>query len=424
MTGSPGFSVRAKRAGTALLIAFAASHGIYQAGRAFFHPKQGLDLAPSYLAGRMVREGSRAFFDDRAVGKLGTALGMHGPEGGGAPVLNFIYPPWVPAVYAPISFLPWDAARRAWFVLSFLCFVGALLAAVLAAVPDSGRKTAFVPALAGACFYFPFSYGLMTGQANDLLLLLIAGSLLLLVRRQPLLAGMILAPALLWKPFLLAVVPFLLLRREWKALTGLALGGASLVALSLHPGTEGGWADWLRQISEHNAMTAAEPRNHSLAAAVLASGLPPPWVLPVTRALQALTVLAAAALVIPETRPAEPRYALQFGGTLVAALLLTPKAWEHYGVFLLPAFVAAATLAIAEERPRIAACLGASFAIWGLVLQGRDEYRALADAGLSFLAPVKCAAAVVLLLVAVRLVWTRRSGKALQSEGTAERPSL
>ncbi len=419
MTVSPGLSVRAKRTVTALLLAFACTHGLYQAARAFFHPKQGLDLAPSYLAGRMVREGSRAFYDDRAIGALGTALGMRGPEGGSAPVLNFIYPPWVPAVYAPVSLLPWDAARRAWFALSFLCFVAALLAVVLAAVPESRRRAAVVPVLAAACFYFPFSYGLMTGQANDLLLLLAAGALLLLVRRQPLLAGAILAPAILWKPFLLAVVPFLVFRREWKALAGLAAGGVSLAAISAQAGNEGGSADWLRQISSHNALTAAEPRNHSLAAAVLASGLPPAWVLPVTRAAQALTVFAAGALVVPETRPGEPRYALQFGGTLVAALLLTPKAWEHYGVFLLPAFIAAAAVAIEEERPQISACLGASFAVWGLLLQGREEYRALADAGLAFLAPVKSAAAVALLLVSIRLVWRRGS----QSVRPVERPS-
>ncbi|HEX7580191.1 MAG TPA: glycosyltransferase family 87 protein [Thermoanaerobaculia bacterium] len=420
MTAPSGFSAPARRTVTALLLAFAVAHGLYQIGRAFLHPKQGLDLAPAYLAGRMAREGSRAFYDDPTVGKLGTALGIHGPDGAGAPVLNFIYPPWVPAVYAPVSFLPWDAARRAWLVLSFLCFVTALLAAIQAAVPEARRKAATMPVLAAACFFFPFFYGLMTGQANDLLLLLVAGALLLLVRRQPLLAGAILAPAILWKPFLAAVVPFLVLRREWKALAGLAVGGVSLVALSVPVGSEGGWTDWLRQISQHNALTAAEPRNHSLAAAVLSFGLPPAWILPVTRVLQGLAIVAAGALILPKTRPGETRYALQFGGSLVAALLLTPKAWEHYGVFLLPAFIAATALAIEEESPPLwPALLGASFAVWGLMLQGRDEYRALADVGLAFLAPAKSGAAVVLLLVAVRLVWKRRA----HSAGTVARPS-
>jgi Glycosyltransferase family 87 len=419
VTSRPGLSVPTRRNVTAFLLAFAVAHGLYQIGRAFFHPKQGLDLAPSYLAGRMAREGSRAFYDDPTVGKLGAALGIHGPDGAGAPVLNFIYPPWVPALYAPVSFLPWDAARRVWFVLSFLCFVTALLAAIQAAVPEARRKAATMPVLAAACFFFPFFYGLMTGQANDLLLLLVAGALLLLVRRQPLLAGAILAPAILWKPFLAAVVPFLVLRREWKALAGLAVGGVSLVALSVPVGSEGSWTNWLLQISQHNALTTAEPRNHSLAASVLSLGLPVPWVLPVTRVLQGLAVVVAGGLILPKTRPGEPRYALQFGGSFVVALLLTPKAWEHYGIFLLPAFIAAAALAIEEESPKLSALLGASFAVWGLVLQGRDEYRALADVGLAFLAPAKSVAAVVLLLVSVRLVWKRRA----HSDGPVDRPS-
>jgi hypothetical protein len=407
VSASLPFPAPVRRTLAALLLAFAVTHGLYQLGRAYFHPKQGLDLAPAYLAGRMVREGSHAFYDDRTVGALGASLGMHGPEGSAAPVLNFIYPPWVAGVYAPLSVLPWNVARRVWFLVSFLCFSAALLSAVQAAIPPARRKWAAALALAAACFYFPFSYGLMTGQSNDLLLLLLMGALLLLVRGQPLLAGTILAPALLWKPFLAVIIAFLVLRREGKALAGLAVGAVALAALSISSGA-GGWADWLRQISEHNALTAAEPRNHSLAAAIFAFGLPSTWILPATRALQGLAIAAAGLLLLPRARRGETRYALQFGGTLAAALLVTPKAWEHYGVFLLPAFAFAAALAIEEEvSVWWAALLGASFAVWGLFLQGRDEYQALADAGLAFLAPVKCAAAVALLLVSIRLVWKK-----------------
>jgi len=50
VTAPSGFSAPARRTVTALLLAFAVAHGLYQIGRAFLHPKQGLDLAPAYLA--------------------------------------------------------------------------------------------------------------------------------------------------------------------------------------------------------------------------------------------------------------------------------------------------------------------------------------------------------------------------------------
>jgi hypothetical protein len=402
----PPLAAPARRTLAALLLAFAATHGLYQVARAWFHPKQGLDLAPCYLAGRLAREGARNWYDDASVGLLGASLGIHGPDGAGSPVLNYIYPPWVGGVYAPLSLLPWGTARRVWFVLSLLAFASALAALVHASVPPGRRRAASLAALAAACFFFPFAYGLMTGQSNDLLLLLTAGALLLLARRRPLLAGAILAPAVLWKPFLAAVVPFLVARREGKALATLAVGGAALLLLG--GSGPGGWGEWLAQISIHNGLSAVEPRNHSLAAAVLALGLPPEWALPATRLFQLLALVAAGLLLLPSTRPGEARYALQFGGALAVGVLLTPKAWEHYGLYLLPAFVAAAAVVLEEGAPpRPAAFLGGSFAVWSLLFQGREEYAALAGSGLGALAALKAAATVVLLLVAIRLVRRR-----------------
>ncbi len=410
-----------------LLLSFAATHGVYQVGRAFFHPKQGLDLAPPYLAGRMLRDGSTAFFDDASLVALGASFGMHGPEGAGAPVLNFLYPPWVAAFYAPLSFLPWEAARHLWFFLSLLLSGLGLAVAVRAVLPRGAEtRSALVAAFAFACFYFPIPYGLMAGQANDLLLFLMAGGLFLLSRERPLAAGLVLAPALFWKPFLLAVVPFLLLRKEWKALAGIAFGGATLFLVSLSAGGTAAWQDWYLQISVHNAAGAVEPRNHGIAGAVLALGLPAGTSAALATSLRALALLATILLVVPRTHAGEPRYVLQFAASLVPALLLTPKAWEHYGVFLLPAFVAAAAIVMREGKPmRAAFVLGASFAVWGLFLQGKEEYHALQEAGLPFLIPVKTAAAFGLLFVAVWLVWKRPLGVSPHaSDEVVARPSL
>ncbi|KAA0254535.1 MAG: DUF2029 domain-containing protein [Acidobacteria bacterium] len=408
MTASGAFrSESARRAWVLFLAAFALVHGLYQAGRAFLHPKQGLDLAPAYVAGRMVAEGDLRVYDDPAVDARARTLGVHGPAGPGDPVLNFIYPPWVPGLYAPLSWLSWPAARRVWFLLS----LGAALLSVLLLSRAAGRERVEQARLLGlglllSAFSFPLAYGLMTGQSNDLLLLLAAGGLLLLSRDRPFLAGLVLAPAALWKPFLCFPAFFLLARREGKALLGLLLGAAALFAAS--PGGREAWEAWGRQVSAHNAVTAVEPRNHGLSQAALVLA-PSPESLPLVRGvLFGLAILLALAALLPRSRRGEPLYALQLGATLVLGVLLTPKAWEHYGVFLLPALVAAFALAAERGRAGALLALGAVAAVWGGLLEPREEYEALSGAGLELLLPLKAYAGLALLGVAAFLAWTAR----------------
>jgi len=333
---------------------------------------------------------------------------MHWPAGEGAPVLNFLYPPWVPALYAPLATLPWGTARRVWFLLSALMSGAALALTARSSLPRASHAQGTLAALGGAAFFFPLFYGLMTGQANDLLFFLVAGGLYLLARGRPVAAGAVFAPAFLWKPFLGIAVLFLLARREGKALLGLLAGTATLVAVSIGLGGTGLWLDWLRQIGLHNVLTSPEPRNHGVANAVLSLGLPSTVSPAVTWGLEGLVLGLLILLLAPRTVPGRPRYALQLGGTLLAGVLLTPKAWEHYGLFLLPAFFAAAVLALEEGATWRTASLGVCFSVWGLVLQGHDEYAALAATRLAPLAAVKTAASLALLGLAVGLV--RRKG--------------
>lgn len=396
-----------RRATLLFLAAFAAVHGLYQLGRAFLHPKQGLDLAPSYVAGRMARAGDLRFYVDPEVDRWAKTLGVHGPAGPGDPVLNFIYPPWVPGLYAPLSLAPYEAARKAWFLLSALAAVGSVLLLARAAAPGGSATRRLQGAgLVLLAFYFPFAYGLMTGQSNDLLLLLLCGALFLLVRDRPLLAGLVLAPAAAWKPFLGLAALFLAARKEGKALLGLLVGGLLLAAAA--PGGVESWEAWRTQISAHNVSVGIEPRNHGLSQAALVLA-PSPGSVPAVRwALSGAALLLAAAALLPRSRRGEALYALQLGVPLVLGLLLAPKAWEHYGVFLLPALLAAYAVAAERGRSGPLVALGAIAAVWAGLLEPREEYDALVSAGLTFLLPVKAYAALALLAVAAFLAWTGR----------------
>jgi alpha-1,2-mannosyltransferase len=412
---------RGLRAGV-VLASIAATEALLQAGRALFHAKQGLDLAPPYLAAKLLLRADRRFYDDAVVGAAGAAMGLHGPAGPGDYVLNFIYPPWVPAAYAPLALLPWEAARVVWFLLSAAATVASLvlLARGLARDPEEERHLSRA-ALFGTAFFFPVFYGLMTGQANAALLLLLAGSLLAFTEGRAFLAGAVLAPAALVKPFLAFPALVFLARRAWGALAGFALSGALLVLLGVAAGGTRAWPAWAAQIGGHNAVRTYEPRNHSLAAASFALFGPGDGVAPVlpAPALAGPAALAGAALagilvlaaLSPRAARANP--ALGFGAALAFGLLLTPKSWEHYGVFLLPGFLAAYAAFREDAGPpaRLAlVLLGVSFSVWAFSLVSREEYAALARRPFSLLLTSKTAATLVLLGL---LAWAaRRSGGA------------
>jgi len=408
----------ARRAAGLFLASVAATEAAIQTGRALFHPKQGLDLAPPYLAARLLLGGDRRFYDDAVVGAAGATLGIHGPAGPGDAVLNFIYPPWVPVAYAPLALLPWEVARVVWFFLSAAAIVLALILLAKSTARDAAEERDLaLSSLAAAAFFFPVFYGLMTGQANGVLLLLVVGSLLLFRNGRAFAAGLLLAPAALAKPFLALPALDFLARKAWSALAGFAAGTAALGLLGVAAGGPDGWRLWWGQISRHNALGSFERRNHSLPSAALALFSPgggvepvvaaPALVLPFVITAGALAgLLALAALRPPSAAIVRP--GIGFGAALALGLLVAPKSWEHYGVFLLPAFVALyADLRAEDGAPsRTAlALLGASFAVWAFALQSREEYAGLVRRPLSLLLPAKTYALVLLLGLAA---WVAR----------------
>ncbi len=284
------------------------------------------------------------------------------------------------------------------------------------------RQALTVGALSGAVFFFPLTYSLMTGQSNLVLLLLLAASLLFFRRGRNFLAGLLLAPAALCKPFLALPALVFLARRAWSAIAGFAAGAAALALIGLVIAGRDGWSLWWVRLSVHNAVTRFEWRNHGLAGAALALLSPAGGAEPIVSApalvvpfLVAAGVIAAALslLALLPSRAGLSRPEIGFGAALVLGFLLTPKAWEHYGVFLIPAFLAVfAGLRDTQEKRRSVplALLGASFAIWAFTLLTKEEYAALALRPLSALLPAKTYATFLLLGLCAFTARTRGEG--------------
>jgi len=170
-------------------------------------------------------------------------------------------------------------------------------------------------------------------------------------------------------------------------------------------------SNWRTRLIQGVVLVAAVAVIFSLAAqrgATLTSGAAAPaLVLPFVITAGALAgLLTLAALRPPSAAIARP--GIGFGAALALGLLLVPKSWEHYGVFLLPAFVALyAALRSEDGAPsRTAlALLGASFAVWAFALQSREEYAGLVRRPLSLLLPAKTYA---LFLLIGLMAWTAR----------------
>jgi hypothetical protein len=142
----------------------------------------------------------------------------------------FLYPPIAAVLLAPFSLF-----GRA---VSIVCidlvnvaswFAAARLSDRLAAVP--GRRAWWVVALPSV-ISLPFIWDMYDlGQPNLMLLALVLAGLALLRERRDWAAGAMFAVAAALKAFPIAILPYLLWRRRWRAAGGMVLGIATLLLL-------------------------------------------------------------------------------------------------------------------------------------------------------------------------------------------------
>lgn len=396
--------------------------GSSQTGRALLHHKQGLDLAPQVAATRAALERRDfALYDWPALQTAGRRFGLHGPLGPDDPLIEFAYAPSALFAYLPLAVLPWPVARIAWFIVS----VASLLLAVttwarLVCPPGHSPRHWGLGAAIATLGYFPATYGWMAGQSNDIILLLLVLSFAAWRAGDPMRAGTLAAPAFLWKLFTGAPALFWLARLDRRALLATLIAVAALALISLALVEPGTWGAWLAYVASPAKGATVAMRDHSIAglasrwftANTLSAPLVDSLVLArATRWSLTLGTLLLAAVTLRRRWPAiAPATAIQWSSTLVLAVLLVPRAWEHYGALLLPAFIACAAELVrrapSRARDAAAALLGASFGSWAWLLMDRDDYAAAA--GWPLVLGIKLAASLVLQALCAWLVLTSK----------------
>jgi alpha-1,2-mannosyltransferase len=233
------------------------------------------------------------------------------------------YAPGAAVLFSPFAALPHAAARAVWLGTIVLMLVG-IVALLSARLPPRAWWAAPVAAVA---LLNPIAYELQHGQANVLALALALAALELDDRGKPLRGGALLAWAISLKvtPVLLAAE--LLLRRRWRALAGVAVGLALVVAvpvlaygpaatLELH-------LRWFAGESVSAGQVLDLYRNQSIPSLLARVGAP-----------RVLGGAAALLVVLLAATAPDPR--LRRGLLFLAVPLASPYGWVQNYVFALP----------------------------------------------------------------------------------------
>src|SRR5688572_19438842 len=149
---------------------------------------------------------------------------------------QFKYLPAFAIVVAPLTRLDEQPARALWFVLSVVSLAALILISTRLWPGRSdghGVPTWLVVLLTLVVLGKFFARELVLGQANAMFGLVAAGAVLALAHRREWLAGALFAVGVVFKPYGLIFVPWLLARRQLASIGALAAGLVLALALPL-----------------------------------------------------------------------------------------------------------------------------------------------------------------------------------------------
>lgn len=410
------------------VVAAAALHWLIQAGFILYVIPYQVDFNVYFAAGAALHANPGANIYSLDV--LRHAAAAH--PGATLPVENYFYPPLLAVALQPLTLLPFKTAATIWIVGNLLVWLGCVVllmswaSEVLATfqttmpvVSESlargrgwwrARSPVERAGLALTAFlalsYVPLEHGIILGQISGLILLLLLAMPLLVRRGLPEVAGGALALAIMLKVLPLALVPYLIVRRQWRLLLGM-LGGLIVLTGAMIPAgvplpmvVQGILGDALNHF-DTNSTNFAHFNNQGLSQIplwlALAFGGKPDsattwlgYTLIGAVGISYLWILRLTWRAMPHATPASGHLdLLGWGWAICAMLLMSPITWQHYYDWLLPVIMVGLCLALgvlwkarsnagsvggAAQSVRAALVLGAVMAGAYLLTMGQLPY--------------------------------------------------
>lgn len=256
------------------------------------------------------------------------------------------YPPAFCLMFSLLCRFRSSTAHRIWEVLQIIALISALTI-VLSEIGPTANNNFMRFALAFAFLFPPLHSSLHWGQPTSLLLLLLVGSWACARRGWDIAAGILLATATLLKIFPWVIGGYFLFRRRWKVLASSVVFGAavSLCLLAFY-GIDSN-LDFLRGLwvsplwLDRRGNLSIIGNLHAFVVGMSGDGQTPDlYLLGLLITLSYLSIVGVSGMLtcrLPD-EPAEIS-GLCWGLWVISSILLSPVAWDHYLVLLIPMYI-------------------------------------------------------------------------------------
>jgi hypothetical protein len=283
----------------------------------------------------------------------------------------------------PAALLPMPVAKAVWFALSSAALV--TLVGLSLRLLRVRHKPAWLLVVATVvCMAKFYGHELVLGQVNVMLATLLVAAVHLARSQHGVLAGALVAAAVMVKPYALIFLPWLAARRDWRAigaaLAGIAIGLALPVVGYGIDGTIALHAAWWRTVAISTPPNLLNADNVSLA------GMYAKWLgigstSAALAAATALALLAAAGVMLVSRRHVAAPDGLDASFLLMLIPLISPQGWDYVLLVSTPAVMHL----VNHDRdlpPAIRAAVVVALALMAFSLydvMGRRAYRVFMD---------------------------------------------
>lgn len=294
---------------------------------------RGRDFLGLYVHGHILAEGGgAALYDPEHFRQVQESFASLGP---GRPRYYPLYPPAAALLFVPLSNLPYESALYVWWAIQGGCFAVAFAWLFVLLRPAPEWRTAALLALAAHTAVFST---MLNGQLTAVLLLIVLAGFALHGQGWPFWAGCVLSLLTLKPQLAVGPVLWFVLRRDWCALCGFAVGTlaqtgttAAVVGVEVFVGYVQNLKTYL-ELARVESNTA--DHQHALAG-VVRNLLGPEWA-DLSKLLHTGVVFVAAGL-LWRVRTQESR--MEYSAVLLFTLLAAPHLLTYDLALLLPVCV-------------------------------------------------------------------------------------